>query len=128
MMIQEPIKRKTNLAVVQCKICQDDTKFQSKIVKLGNNYGIICGECSKMFSLEDIDLMFNMFTAFGGYFGMLKDTVSSTYKIITKLIKEYDLQGKVLKAIEIDVKVLHKALLYGITPRQLIQGVKLLHA
>jgi hypothetical protein len=37
------------------------------------------------------------------------------------------MQEKDLKATEIDVKVLHKALLYGITPRQLIQGVKLLH-
>ena len=127
MMIQEPIKRKTNLAVVHCRICHSDTKNQSRIVKLGNNYGIICSECSKIFSLEDIDLIYNMFTAFGGYFGMLKDTVSSTYKIITKLVKEYDMQEKDLKATEIDVKVLHKALLYGITPRQLIQGVKLLY-
>ncbi len=127
MMIQEPIKRKTNLPVVQCRICHNDTKKQSKIVKLGNNYGIICSECSKMFSLEDIDLMYNMFTAFGGYFGMLKDTVSSTYKIITNLVKEYNIQEKDLKATEVDVKVLHKALLYGITPRQLIQGVRLLH-
>ena len=126
MMIQEPIKRKTNLTVVQCRICHNDTKNQSKIVKLGNNYGIICSECSKMFSLEDIDLMYNMFRAFGGYFGMLKDTVGSTYKIITKLVKEYDIQEMDLKPTEVDVKVLHKALLYGITPRQLIQGVKLL--
>ncbi|MFX0019401.1 MAG: hypothetical protein ACFFAK_16590 [Promethearchaeota archaeon] len=127
MMIQEPIKRKTNLPVAQCRICHTDTKKQSKILKLGNNYEIICSECSKMFSLEDIHLMYNMFTAFGGYFGMLKDTVSSTYKIITKLVKEYDLQEKDLKPTEVDVKVLYKALLYGITPRQLIQGVKLLH-
>ncbi len=127
MMIQEPIKSKTNLPIVQCRICHNDTKKQSKIVKLGNNYGIICSECSKMFSLEDIDLMHNMFTAFGGYFGMLKDTLSSTYKIITNLVKEYNIQEKDLKATEVDVKVLHKALLYGITPRQLIQGVKLLN-
>jgi len=127
MMVQEPIKKKTNLPVVQCRICHNDTKRQSKIVKLGNNYGIICTECSKMFSLEDIDLTYNMFTAFGGYFGMLKDTVSSTYKIIMKLVKEYNMQEKDFKATEIDVKVLHKALLYGITPRQLILGVKLLN-
>ncbi|MFX0027115.1 MAG: hypothetical protein ACFE8M_11945 [Candidatus Hermodarchaeota archaeon] len=127
MMIQEPIKKKTNLSAVQCRICNNDTKNQSKIVKLGSNYGIICSECSKMFSLEDIDLMYNMFIAFGGYFGKLKDRVTSTYKIITKLIKKYNMDNKDLKATEIDVKVLHKALLYGITPRQLIQGIKLLY-
>ena len=127
MIVQEPIKKKKNLPVVQCAICRTETKQDTKIVPIGTEYHVICHECSRMFSLQELELMHNMFTAFGGHFGMMRGTKSSTYQVISQLIKEYNLYGKVLKTTEIDVKVLHKALLYGITPRQLIQGVKLLN-
>ncbi len=65
-----------------------------------------------------------MFTAFSGDFGMIKGYKPSTYHVISQLIDEYNLYGKVLKT---NVKVLHKALLNGITPKQLLQGVKLLN-
>lgn len=127
MIVQESIKKKKNLPVVQCAICRLETKQNTKIVPIGTEYHVICHECSRMFSLQDLELMHNMFTAFGGHFGMMRGYKPSTYHVISQLIDEYNLYGKVLKTTEIDVKVLHKALLYGITPRQLVQGVRLLN-
>jgi hypothetical protein len=126
MMIQEPLKKKGNLSIVQCKLCHADTKCNTKIVKLGCEYGVVCAECANTFTPTEMDLMYNMFIAFGGYFGMLKDSLPSTYKIITQMIKNYGLHGKDLKPTEIDVKILHKALLYGIAPRQLVQSISIL--
>jgi hypothetical protein len=120
-------QKEKNLPVAQCAICRIDAKQGAKIVPIGTEHHVICHTCSEAFSLQDLELMHNMFTAFGGYFGMMRGYKSSTYHVISQLIEEYNLYGKVLKTTEIDVKVLHKALLYGITPRQLVQGVRLLN-
>lgn len=124
MTIQEPIKKRGISHKVKCVLCHNDAKEQPKIVKLGSEYGIICNKCGKNFSAQDIELMHNMFTAFGGYFGMLRSTISSNYKAILQLFEEYK-KNETVK--EIDVKILHKALLYGIRPRRIIQRIRLLN-
>ena len=127
MTIQEVVKKKGNLPKVPCSICRADTFRQPSIMKLGYEYGLVCGQCAKHFSLEEIELMHNMFTAFGGHFGLLKQGKSSKYKVITKLIDEFGMPNGNAKPSELDVKILHKALLFGITPRQLLQGIRLLN-
>ncbi|MFW9829348.1 MAG: hypothetical protein ACFFB4_03345 [Promethearchaeota archaeon] len=124
MITHDAISEKGKLKSVVCRICYNNTGKKPQIVKLGTEFQVICNECTERFTPEERDLIYNMFTAFGGYFGKLKD--ESSYKVITRLMKEYNLEGADLKLSAIDVRVLHEALLYGIAPRHLIQGIKIL--
>ena len=124
MITQDIISKKGKFKPVACRICYNNVGKQPQIVKLGTEFQVICSDCLERFTLEERELIYHMFTAFGGHFGKLSD--ESSYKVITRLIKEYNLEGANLKLSAIDVRVLHEALLYGIAPRHLIQGIKIL--
>ncbi|MFX1497895.1 MAG: hypothetical protein ACFFBH_10235 [Promethearchaeota archaeon] len=124
MIVQDLISEKRKLKPVVCKLCHNDMGMQPQIVKIGNDFQVICCKCAERFTNKERELIYNMFTAFGGCFGKLKDETS--YKVITRLMKEHNLKGSNIKLNMVDVKVLHEALLYGISPRHLIQGIKIL--
>ncbi|MFX0136700.1 MAG: hypothetical protein ACFFDN_23895, partial [Candidatus Hodarchaeota archaeon] len=73
---------------------------------------------------EDLELMANMFFAYGGYFGKLKGRGFSVYKVLKELTSEIQVQETPIE--EVNIKMMHRALLYGITPHQFIEGLKLL--
>jgi len=110
---------------IKCVICRQVVKERAIICRSGVNYKIICGDCHKRFSKEDIELMTNMFVAFGGYFGKYKDSKFSVYKILKDLTAEIEINKEKINLKKLDVRTLHKALTRGITPQELIQGLKL---
>ena len=114
------------LPSVKCKLCQNNVKKTSQIVKLGTNYGVICSDCAEEFSPKDRELIYNMFTAFGGYYGKLRTPTTNNYKIIKSLADQYQLVNKEINITSLDVRVLHMAFLYGISPSQIIQGLRIL--
>ena len=69
MIVSELMKKKSTFSYVTCVLCQTNTKFDIRIKKIGNSFATLCEECAKTFNDEEIELMHNMFTAFGGYFG-----------------------------------------------------------
>ena len=126
-MIQQPkIKKEKVTKLIQCEICHDSSYKKVKIRNFGSKLGIICGDCSYKFSAKEIDLMFNMFTAFGGFFGKLQPIKLTNYLKLKEIAKEYLDAGKDINNIERDVLVLHKAFLHGISLSQLKQGLKLI--
>lgn len=122
--ISETIRGK--LPSVKCKLCKSDVKRTSHIVKLGPNYAVICRDCAEEFSSSDRDLIYNMCVAFGGYFGKLRTSKTNNYKIIKSLLEEYRITKKKGNIASLDVRILHKAFLYGISPSQIMQGLCIL--
>ena len=126
MIVSEVTKKKTTLSYVKCVLCRNDIKLDVKIKKIGNSFGTVCVECAKTFTDEEIELMHNMFTAFGGFFGKMSDSKELSYSKLEEIANDYKEQNKDINNIESDVKALHSAFLYGISPQQLVKGLKLL--
>jgi hypothetical protein len=126
-MYQEEVKTKENKICVKCSICNNEIIGRHRFVRLAVNYGVICQECSDRFNNSEIELVSNLFTAFGGYFGSRKgEGKDSGYQTIKRLSKFYRPTEKKINLNALDVKILHQALLYGIAPNQIVKGLELL--
>lgn len=90
------------------------------------SFGIVCEDCLRSFSDKEMELIHNMITAFGGYFGLLSNSKETSYSKLKEIAGDYKALNKDVANIENDVKTLHLAFLYGITPKQLVQRLKLL--
>ena len=126
MIVSEFPKKRNTLSYIKCVLCRIDTKLDVKIKRIGNTFGTVCEECAKAFSDEEIELMHNMFTAFGGYFGKMSNSKELSYSKLEEIAKDYKEQYRDINDVENDVKTLHSAFLYGISPQQLVKGLKLL--
>ena len=126
MIASELTKKKNTLSYIKCVLCRNGTKLNIKIKKIGNSFGTVCEECAKTFNDEEIELMHNMFNAFGGYFGKMSNSKELSYSKLEEIAKDYKEQNKDIDNVENDIKTLHSAFLYGITPQQLVRGLKLL--
>lgn len=112
--------------LIRCGICRNEIKTGASIYQEGLKFGIVCERCYKNNSQEDLELMANLFLAYGGYFGKLKRKKFSVYKTIKRLMAEIHPSEDLDKLIELNIKMMHQALLYGITPQKFIQGLKIL--
>jgi len=126
MIVSEFPKKRSTLSYIKCVLCRCDTKLDVKIKRIGNTFGTVCEECAKAFSDEEIELMHNMFTAFGGYYGKMSNSKELSYSKLEEIAKDYKEQYRDINDVENDVKTLHSAFLYGISPQQLVKGLKLL--
>jgi len=126
MIVSEFPKKRSTLSYIKCVLCRSDTKLDVKIKRIGNTFGTVCEECAKAFSDEEIELMHNMFTAFGGYYGKMSNSKELSYSKLKEIAKDYIEQYRDINDVENDVKTLHSAFLYGISPQQLVKGLKLL--
>ncbi|MHA1242329.1 MAG: hypothetical protein ACTSQU_16335 [Promethearchaeota archaeon] len=97
-----------------------------KIKKIGNAFGTVCEECAKAFNDDEIELMSNMFTAYGGYYGKMSNSKGLSYSKLEEIAKAYKEQYRDINDVESDIKTLYSAFLYGISPQQLVKGLKLL--
>ena len=111
---------------VKCGICRNEIKRGASIYQEGLTFGVVCEKCYRSNSQEDLELMANLFLAYGGYFGKLKEKKFSVYKTIKKLISNIQPGKEPDTLIEMNIKMMHQALLYGVTPQELIQGLKIL--
>ncbi len=111
---------------IKCGICRTELQQGASIYQEGLSFGIVCEKCYKSNSSEDLELMANLFLAYGGYFGMNKESEFSLYKEIKNLISKMQHDGTTDKLIDLNVRMLHRALLYGVTPQEVILGLKIL--
>ena len=124
MINQQEIEIKENRSFVTCSICKQEIVGKHRFIELAMNYGVICPECDNKFNDDEIELISNLFTAYGGYFGSRKDiSENSTHQIMKKLSNLYKANEKNIEVNALDIKVLHQALLHGISPRQIVQGL-----
>ncbi len=118
-----PVKKEK---FVQCELCHGDVKQQPTIKRLGAKFGVICKDCSEQFSDQEIELMANMFLAFGGYYNQLHSSKDVKFHLLKEIARDYKQKQQQIIKLESDIKTLHKALLHGIPLAQLFHGVKLL--
>ena len=126
MITPELIIKRKKVGAVECAVCRSCENAEFKIKRLGRSFGVVCGDCLEEFSDEDLELMHNMFTAFGGHFGKLGASKEERYKRLQDIARIYDKEGKKAVNVKSDVKTMHRAFLYGITPVQLVQGLRVL--
>ncbi len=114
------------LPFVKCRLCQADVKKASKIVRLGTGFGVICEDCYEEFNSNERELIYNMCIAFGGYFGKLRDEKTNNYQVIKSLAEQYNVSYQGTNLTSLDIRILHRAFLYGISPSQIVQGLRIL--
>lgn len=118
MVVKSEFKNKDFHDLIYCGICHVEIKQEAAIFREGLHFGVICPECYIINSEEDIELMSNMFLAFGGYFGMLKDPDYSIYEMLKELVSKIHENKKTTSSVEMKIRLLHIALLHGISPRE----------
>ncbi len=118
MVVKTLFKNRDFQDVINCGICHKEINQEAAIYQEGFNFGVLCPECYIINSKEDIELMSNMFLAFGGYFGMLRDPDYSIYEMLKELVRKIHENKKTTSSVEMKIRLLHMALLHGITPRE----------
>ena len=111
---------------IKCGICRAEIEDKAQIYQSGINLGVVCEGCYKQFSADDLEMMGNIFVAYGGYFGMRKDSEFSIIKILEKVLQDTAEEGNKVDFEKINIKLMHMALLHGVTPEQYIQNLNLL--
>ena len=85
--------------------------------------GVVCGSCRKRFSDEDIEMIVNLFFAFGGYFGKFDKSEFSMDDVIVEFAEQLDKREVNLHSA--NVRMWHKVLNYGITPKEFLGKLSL---
>ena len=98
---------------IRCSICRRSIKNQEYIYQTNMFYGVVCSTCQERFKEEDLDFIADLITAYGGYFGKLNRKDFS----LDRLCEGIEAGGKD-KFLEMQVRLFHNALLYGITPKE----------
>ncbi len=111
---------------IKCGICRAEIVDRAQIYQAGINLGVVCSGCYKCFSAEDLKMMANMFIAYGGYFGMLERSNFSLVKTLENILKNGLKEKRIVNSEQINIRLMHKALLHGISPEQYIQNLTLL--
>ena len=101
---------------LKCGICRADIVDKSFIYQSKSYGALICQDCCNMFSKEDIELILDLFIAYGGYFSLVS--------MLDKLEKK---DGHVTEPFEkLTVIFFHNALLHGISPQEYINQLEAL--
>ena len=101
-----------------CGICHKKIKQGAAVYHEGFHFELICSHCYSINPDEDIELIANMFLAFGGYFGMLRDPVFPVNEMLKCFLKEIQANKGAMRSECLKIKLLHLALLHGATPEE----------
>jgi hypothetical protein len=104
---------------LKCSICRADIKERHKAYQSSLNLGIVCELCKQRFSDEDIEMIINMFFAYGEYFGAHDRSKFSIRDIIVEFAIDLN-EGKANFHSQ-NVRMWHKVLTHGITPKEFIE-------
>ncbi len=108
---------------LKCSICRADIKDRDKVYQSSLKLGIICNLCRRRFSDEDIEMIINIFFAFGEYFGARDQSKFSFDNTIREFANNLD-KGKTNFHSQ-NVKMWHKVLTHGITPKEFLNKLSL---
>ena len=108
---------------LKCSICRADIKDRHKIYQSSLKLGIICNTCRWRFSVEDVEMIVNIFLAFGGFFGAYDRSKFSIKDIILEFALELD--DRKTNFHSQNVKMWHKVLTHGITPKEFLEELSL---
>ncbi|MFX0026697.1 MAG: hypothetical protein ACFE8M_09790 [Candidatus Hermodarchaeota archaeon] len=109
---------------IRCVICHSDINNLNEIFQLSHKLGIICQNCVKIFSSEDIEIMSYLFFIYGGYFGKFDQKTFSLPEAIKCLTRKDFNSKKQIMIEDLNERLIHKALLHGISPVDLVKTLK----
>ena len=104
---------------IKCSICRADIKDRHKMYQTSLKLGVICKSCRKLFSDEDIEMIVNIFFAFGGFFGKFDKSNFSIGEVIEEFADQ--LETRELNLHSANIKMWHNVLTHGITPQEFLQ-------
>ena len=84
---------------------------------------MVCEDCYKNNSPEDLELMANLFRAYGGYFGKLRDQKFSLYDVLESFTSSNRSRTSIMGQ---NIKELHRALLHAVGLYQFRQALKVM--
>ena len=85
--------------------------------------GVVCGSCRKRFSDDDIEMIVNIFFAFGAHFGKFDKSEFSIDEVIVEFAEQLD--SRALNLHSANVRMWHKVLTHGITPKEFLEELSL---
>ena len=109
---------------IKCSICRADIKNLRTIYQSSLKIGVICKSCRKRFTEDDIEMMVNLFFAFGGYFGQFDKSEFSMDESILVFSEELGVRKSAFHTQH--VMMWHKILTHGITPKEFLKELSLL--
>ncbi|KKK61356.1 hypothetical protein LCGC14_3015140 [marine sediment metagenome] len=110
---------------ITCSICRAEIVDRSQLYQVGTNLSVVCTTCHRTFSEEDLHMMVNLFLLYGGYFGMLGSESFSSLEFVGDLVEELDATDDQINIEYLNTKMLHNALLHGLTPEQYVNELKM---
>ena len=108
---------------IKCSICRADIKERHKMYQTSLKLGVICMSCRKRFSDEDIEMIVNIFFAFGGYFSKFDKSKFSIDDIIVEFADQ--LENREINLHSANVKMWHRVLTHGVTPEEFLEELSL---
>ena len=118
-MINAPESKISNQ--IKCSICRADIKERHALYQSSLKLGVICKNCRGKFSEDDIEMIVNMFFAFGGYFGQFDKSEFSIDDLIVDFTKQLDAGNSTFHLQ--NVKMWHKILTHGIAPKEFLKDL-----
>ena len=104
---------------IKCSICHVDIKDRHTLYQSNLKLGVICKLCRERFSEDDIEMIVNMFFAFGGFFGQFDKSDFSIDDMVIEFAEQLD-AGKSTLHLQ-NVKMWHKILTHGIAPKDFLK-------
>lgn len=108
---------------LKCSICRADIKDRQKVYQSSLNLSIICNNCRQRFSDEEIEMIVNVFFAYGEFFGARERSKFSLRDTIVEFAIDLN-EGKADFHSQ-NVEMWHKVLCHGITPKEFIEKLSL---
>ncbi len=111
---------KEDSKILKCGVCRANISDLSAGYQSEFLFIPICKKCRNKFSKDDIELILNLMIAYGGYFGKESSEKFSLKKYILNVISEKEN----MDSNEINMKLMHTALLHGISPKEYIKKLE----
>ena len=120
-MINTPDSKISNQ--IRCSICRVDIKDRHELYQSSLKLGVICKACRERFSEEDVEMIVNLFFAFGGYFGQFDKSEFSIDDMVIEFAEQLDAGNSTFHLQ--NVKMWHKILTHGIAPKDFLKELSM---
>ena len=123
-MINAPDTKIPKKNVIKCSICRAIIEDRHTMYQSSLKLGVICKSCRDRFSKDDVEMIVNLFFAFGGYFGQFDKSEFSIDDVIEEFAEQLD-SGNMPFHLQ-NVKMWHKILTHGIAPQEFLKELSML--
>jgi len=108
-------KKNDSNSSLRCFICRKKIVNVSSCYQTSETSSIVCKKCYDRFSTEDLEVISQLFIAYGGYFGQYPPSEFSIFSELVNVMKNiHDPE-------DINIQLLHRALLHGITIQKYVE-------